>query len=424
MEMFCLGLDLESVLITFVILVGVLLGKRNAMNEYFPALLLVNALGLLADMGTIVFANIVGMLLIYKIFIIAQCAFIFCGIVGVNLYVDAMIGFSVTRKSKFMRFFPFLLSAIAIIVWILSMVTGWCYSISESGELRYGPYFIVVQILGLVTAILPLLRIITNHILDEIESNYAKAMYVFIAVPLGSLTIAQIIKSVSVVLAAMTVSYAVMFIFVHVQASQNLLEDEADSEKRQTKLVVSQIQPHFIINTLTTIKYLCKTNPVLAMEAVGKFSKYIRTNIDTIDNDNLVKFSEELEHTKTYLWLEQLRFGKEIRTQYSIDTDDFLIPPLSIQPIVENAVKHGITKKIGGGTVTIAVRETDRCYKITVSDDGVGYEHQKVEEHEQARLGINDVRQRIMKIKGSTLTVSSRVGVGTSAVYEIMKEEK
>ena len=109
--------------------------------------------------------------------------------------------------------------------------------------------------------------------------------------------------------------------------------------------------------------------------------------------------------------------------EYSIDCDEFLIPPLSLQPIVENAVKHGVTKKTGGGTISITVRETDTCYRITVSDDGVGFDKQERAQDKERHIGINDVRKRISQINGSTLKVSSQLGIGTSVIYEIMKDE-
>ena len=115
--------------------------------------------------------------------------------------------------------------------------------------------------------------------------------------------------------------------------------------KIQIELIMSQIQPHFVFNSLTTIRYLCRNDVPLAIEALGKFTKYLRQNLDSIASENLVPFSEELEHTKTYLWLEKLRFGKDLRVEYSIDSQSFKVPPLSLQPIVENAVKHGVTKK-------------------------------------------------------------------------------
>jgi sensor histidine kinase YesM len=154
---------------------------------------------------------------------------------------------------------------------------------------------------------------------------------------------------------------------------------------------------------------------------MDRFTKYLRRNLDVISDDKPITFAEELEHTKNYLWLEQLRFKKNLNVEYSIDCEDFLIPPLTIQPIVENAIKHGITKKIGGGKVSISVREADKYYKITISDDGVGFDKAIPNGDKDPHIGIEDVRRRLNRYNGSTLTINSVVGVGTSAVYQIQK---
>lgn len=422
MNMLGIGLDLMAVMTTFVILIGVLLGKKNSMNEYFPIMLLLNALTLLADIGTLTFAEDVSHLVLLKICWILQFAFAFCSIAGFNLYVDAMLSRRIGKKPMF-RIVPFVVSAIMIILWITSLETGFLFFVDDKGVASYGRFFWIAQLVGCGIAIFDVGRVLVAQLMGKIDKGTAVGVYLFVAIPTVTLPMEELIGNQSLLFAAATVSYVTLYISIHVRQEQAELAKRIDAEKMQTELIMSQIQPHFIFNSLATIKYLCSTNSQLAVEAVSKFSKYLRRNLDVVSNHNMVKLKEELEHTKNYLWLEQLRFGKNLRVEYSIDCDDFLIPPLSLQPIVENAVKHGVTKKSGGGTVSITVRETDTCYKITVCDDGVGFDRQEKAMDKEAHIGINDVRKRISQINGSTLKVTSQVGVGTSVVYEIMKDE-
>lgn len=422
MDMMGVGLDLMAVFLTFVIMIGVLLGKKNSMNEYFPIMLLMNALALLADLGTLAFAQDVEHIIMLRAFWILQFSFLFCGIAGFNLYVDTMISRK-SQKKPMIRIVPFVIVAIMIVLWITSLQHGLIFRITEDGTMIHGRFFWITELVGCGIAVFDLARVLVNQLLGKLDTPTAKGIYIFIMLPLAALLVMELIGSPAILLAAITISYLTMYISIHVRREQAMLEREADNEKMQTELIMSQIQPHFIYNSLTTIKYLCNSNPHLADEAITKFTKYLRRNLDTVSNYELVRFKDELEHTKTYLWLEQLRFGKNLNVVYSIDNEQFMIPPLSVQPIVENAVKHGVTKKIGGGTVTIAVRETEHSYRIVISDDGVGFNQKKMIETKRAHVGIEDVRKRIAQINGSTLKVNSEEGVGTSVVYEIIKDE-
>lgn len=221
--------------------------------------------------------------------------------------------------------------------------------------------------------------------------------------------------------AALTISFLIMFIAIHVTREQHIVEQKMDDTIMQTDLIISELQPHFIFNSLTNIKYLIKKNPEVAENAIDKFTKYLRRNLDTITDQELIPFSEELEHTRTYLWLEMLRFG-DLKVEYSIDNDEFLIPPLSLQPVVENAVRHGVTKKVGGGTIKIYVREMPDCYKITVKDDGLGFNSKDLEV-DIANAGILDIRKRLFEMNRSKISIASTEGVGTTVTYMIMKGE-
>lgn len=423
MHMFGIGMDIMSIMITFVILIGIILGKKNYKNKYFPSMLLLNALTLLADIGTITFAKDMSFLIVYKVCWILLYAFIFCDIAVFSMYVDAMIhSGNVKRKSRIFRIIPAVVAAVMSVLWLSSVKTGYLFSVDKRGVMVYGKYYWIVELVIFILAMSDVTRVIVNQLMKKIDKVTAAGIYIYVALLTCTLPFGEVIGNQSLLAAAITISHLVMYILIHVRQEQTTLTKKIDAEKIQTELIMSQIQPHFIFNALTTIKYLCSTNSQLAIEAVSKFAKYLRTNLDVVSDNNMVKFRCELEHTMNYLWLEQLRFGKLLNVEYSIDCDDFLIPPLSLQPIVENAVKHGVTKKSGGGTVTITVRETDSFYRITVSDDGVGFDKQEKVPDDEAHIGINDVRKRISEIPGSTLSVNSQVGVGTSVKYEIMKQ--
>ena len=188
-------------------------------------------------------------------------------------------------------------------------------------------------------------------------------------------------------------------------------------------LMISQIQPHFLYNILNTIYHLCDKDIELAKKAVDKFSTYLRNNIDSLSTTELISFNTELDNIKTYIELEKIRFGEELEIIYDIQTVDFNLPILSIQPLVENAIKHGVSKKRGGGTVTISSCEDDLYYIITIADTGVGYDVNQTLNDGKSHIGIQNVKDRLQSRVEGQLIIESEIGLGTKVVVYIPKKE-
>ena len=184
--------------------------------------------------------------------------------------------------------------------------------------------------------------------------------------------------------------------------------------------MISQIQPHFIYNTLGTIEQLCITEPKAASKLVRNFSLYLRGNFSELDNAKPIRFSQEMNHVKHYTDIEQVRFP-DMTIQYDLRSVEFLLPALSVQPLVENAIKHGLMGLEEGGIVTISAYETKESYVVEVTDDGVGFD-MSVGYDETKHVGIKNIRGRIEAMCGGTLTIESEIGSGTKATIKIPKE--
>lgn len=217
------------------------------------------------------------------------------------------------------------------------------------------------------------------------------------------------------------------FIFIVRYLNQSInntyLTRQLESELAQSRISIalSQIQPHFLYNSLTAIKQLCAIDPIRAEKAVGDFASFLRGNLDSLSSSAPIPFEKELHHTKNYLSLEQLRFGRRLRIVYDIEADGFLLPSLTVQPLVENSVRYGVTKKINGGTVTISTRETENAFVVTISDDGVGFDPYKKQDDGRTHIGIENVRNRLYSLGGSLLSITSAPKEGTTAVITIYK---
>ena len=192
----------------------------------------------------------------------------------------------------------------------------------------------------------------------------------------------------------------------------------------KVQVMVSQIRPHFMYNALSSIAMLCKIKPDTAYEATINFSDYLRGNMDSLKQTAPVPFRKELEHLEKYLYIEKLRFGKKLNIEYDIQADSFEIPLLSVQPLVENAVKHGVGMKEDGGTVTISTRETDENFEIIVSDDGVGFDTSEVKNDGRSHVGMENTKRRLKDMCNADVVITSVIGEGTTARIIIPKTKQ
>ena len=206
------------------------------------------------------------------------------------------------------------------------------------------------------------------------------------------------------------------------QRAREARELEHEVEKANMAVMISQIQPHFLYNALNTIKSLIRRDPKKAEQAVIDFSYYLRGNMDSLTHTEPIPFETELAHVKYYCDIELLRFSDKLKIEYDIQEKKFCVPTLSIQPIVENAIKHGVTKKPEGGTVRISTASDDKDYIVTVKDDGVGFDPSAIEEDDgRSHVGIQNIRYRFENMMHATVSIESEKGVGTCVIIRIPK---
>ena len=222
--------------------------------------------------------------------------------------------------------------------------------------------------------------------------------------------------------AVSTFYFGLIFILFHGELEAQLLEKERELNDMKINLMLSQIGPHFIYNTLNTIGALCTRNPKEAEATVNQFARYLRSNLNSLSAPELIPFEQELEHTRTYVSIEQKRFQEKLRVEYDTPETRFLIPALSLQPLVENAIRYGIRRKRGGGTVRIHTTVEDHGYLVVVEDDGAGFDVSTLPEDGKGHIGIWNVKNRLQTMCQGDLQITSTPGVGTKVVLSIPKE--
>lgn len=202
------------------------------------------------------------------------------------------------------------------------------------------------------------------------------------------------------------------------EAEKNMIE--AKLKESRISIMLSQIQPHFIYNTLGTIERMCLKDPEKAFDLVRNFSLYLRGNFSELDSVTPIRFSEEMKHVEYYVNIEKVRFP-DMNIEYKLEVTEFVLPALSVQPLVENAIKHGLMRLETGGTVVIRSYETENHFCVEVMDDGGGFDT-SLPLDEKKHVGLRNIRERLKAMVDGELHMESKVGAGTKALIKIPKE--
>ena len=185
---------------------------------------------------------------------------------------------------------------------------------------------------------------------------------------------------------------------------------------------IAQMRPHFIHNTMMTIYYLCEKNPRKAQAVTLNFANYLQSNFLAIVREGTIPFTEELEHTRAYLEVEQARFSGLLFVEFDTPVTFFEIPPLTLQPLVENAIKHGLDPDLDPLYVSILTRETEKAHEIIVEDTGPGFVPAG---DDDPYITLNNIRERLKTMCQGTLEIEPRKAGGTKVTIRIpMKKQQ
>ena len=209
--------------------------------------------------------------------------------------------------------------------------------------------------------------------------------------------------------------YTIYRASLELERTEHMREELAN---QQISIALSQIQPHFLYNSLASIHTLIGSDPGRASEMVYNFSRYLRANLSNIGSSDLILFSDEMRNIKAYTSIEQVRFPR-ITIRFELEAADFYVPVLTIQPLVENAIRHGISKKSGGGTLMVRSFEDAEAVYVEVKDDGVGFSQAGLKG--QAGVGLRNVSYRLKTLASASLDIQSSEGRGTRVLVTIPK---
>lgn len=294
------------------------------------------------------------------------------------------------------------------ILLVIAQFTSAIYSVTPEGYLRFGPWYPVV--------IIPLVAIGLLNLANVIRSRDRLTRKLFLAmlISLVPLTVAMIVHLFVAVFPLIDISITVfallMYSIILSDQIEQYLRQQREIAAQRDSILALQMRPHFIHNTLMSIYYLCRQNPAEAQRVTLNFNTYLEKNMTALVSAETIPFSEELEHTRAYLNVEQALHGKNLFVDYDMPHTAFRIPPLTLQPIVENAVKHGLDPDSDPLRILIQTRKTDSGSEIVVSDNGAGFESI---DRERPHIALANIQQRLELMCRGQMTIQPREGGGT-----------
>ena len=282
------------------------------------------------------------------------------------------------------------------------------YYITPDTQLVIGPWYPI--------SIVPVISIVAVNLGAVLHWRKRLSRKIFTAflIALAPLLVALTVHIFVIVFPLVDISLVICatmmyFIILSDQIEQHMRAQQQIAQQRASILML-QMRPHFIYNTMTSVYYLCDQDPKAAKQVTLDFITYLRKNFNAIVSEHTIPFSEELEHTRAYLAVEQAQFRNRLFVDYDTPHTHFQLPPLTLQPIVENAVKHGLDPDSEPLRISIKTRQTNSGSEITVEDNGPGFEPTV---DDAPHIALGNIRQRLTMMCHGRMDITPRNGGGT-----------
>lgn len=321
------------------------------------------------------------------------------------------------RKSKVAVRTVYVIAGIAMILVVLSQFTNWYYYFDASNFYHRNRWHFISLLLPLGGTAVDLFLLIRYR--AKLSREMVVSLFSYIILPVLMMLVQIFYYGISLTNIGICISMILLFVTTMVEQNRELAKAEKEAADLRISLLLSQIAPHFVYNALTTIQRLCVKDPETAQQTIADFSAYLRGNLDALERKEPIPFTQELEHTKRYLSIEKKRFGDRVNVCYDIHDTNFVIPALTLQVLVENAVKHGVCRKPDGGTVTITTERKQKTIYIIVTDDGVGFKREEMGKKGKSHVGLKNAEARLANLCGGKLDIRSEIGKGTVAVITL-----
>lgn len=340
-------------------------------------------------------------------------------LVAISLYMTFMIS-PEDRRFRSLRAAEVVLTAAVFASLLAAQFAGRLVHVDEEWRYSEGPGGIVAYICVVVFLVIDIGILLLKG--EKVPLNLKSEIVCVLVLPMAAIFLRVFMPGVYIVAFASSLTMLLFIIVIVVENTKRLREERTRNEQLKIDLMLGQIQPHFLFNVLYVIQEICHIDAELASKAIMEFSKYLRHNMDSITVSSPIPFEEELEHVKHYVSLQQLRFGDALDVRYELGCRNFQMPTLTLQPLVENAIRYGVRKNNAGeGMVLIRTTEYADRFEVDVIDDGPGFVPDSLPDDGRSHMGLRNVQERLQRICGGRLKVESAPGKGTRATMILPK---
>jgi hypothetical protein len=303
---------------------------------------------------------------------------------------------------------------IYILILLMTQITTFIYYISPDNVYHRGPLYPVLLVPPVLIMGANLIGVILRR--KMLSQKQFLSIITFIMLPMLAMIIQMIFFGLYLIVFATAVSGILLLLFILTDQMEDYAKQQKEIAQQRASIMVLQMRPHFIYNTMMSIYYLVQQDSVRAQKVILDFTSYLRKNFTAIAKEDTIPFTEELEHTRAYLAVEQVRFEDKLFVEYVTPETDFRLPPLTLQPIVENAVKHGIDPELGSLYISIYTEKTPSGVNISVEDSGPGFE---ASDNNEPHVALANIRERLKIMCDGELEIKSRKSGGTAVTIKI-----
>ena len=308
---------------------------------------------------------------------------------------------------------------IFLLIMVFAQFTDFIYYTEENNRYYRGPGYVLLLIPLIVIIILNIAAVFRRH--KKLSKKYFIGLLVYLFTMTVAVVMHMLIAVDMMVVFGIALCALTMFGFIISDNMEQYMRQQREIAHQRSSVMVLQMRPHFIYNTMMGIYYLCDQDPAKAKQVTLDFTSYLRKNFTAIASEEMIPFNDELEHTRAYLAVEQAQFEDSMFVSFDTPHTMFRVPPLTLQPIVENAVKHGMNESCDPIHISVVTRQTDLSSEIIVNDDGPGF---KPTDDDEPHIALNNIRQRLELMCGGTLEIAPREGGGTSVKVTIPIPDK
>ncbi|MBQ3286043.1 MAG: histidine kinase [Ruminococcus sp.] len=306
------------------------------------------------------------------------------------------------------------LLAVYYIMFIVGQFADAVYCVTPDNQYIRGPLFALWLSPLVVIMILNIAGVIKRR--QKLSKRYFIGLLVYMIPMTVSLLFHMFLEAEIYVVLCMALFAFVMFGLILADNMERFMQQQREIANQRAELMVLQMRPHFISNTMMGIYYLCDQDPQKAKQVTLDFTTYLRKNFTAIASEDTVPFTAELEHTRAYLAVEQAQFEDDLIVNFDTPHTMFRVPPLTLQPIVENAVKHGMSTTKEPLHISVVTRKTDNAIEIIVEDNGAGY---APADDNEPHIALSNIRRRLDMMCKGKLEITPREGGGTSVKVTI-----